>query len=86
MVQSPADAETDRFHAVSAEPVQVPKDDAEDDVTEQDSIESDADDTITADVEDAEDATVAKERRDAPVVEEKEEAAAAEVDVDGVDA
>ncbi|MBM7417279.1 MULTISPECIES: Wzz/FepE/Etk N-terminal domain-containing protein [Nocardiaceae] len=52
VVQSPADAETDRFHAVSAEPVQVPKDDAEDDVTEQDSIESDADDTITADVED----------------------------------
>ena len=41
---------------------------------------------ITADVEDAEDATVAKERRDAPVVEEEEEAAAAEVDVDGVDA
>jgi len=52
VVQSPADAETDRFHAVTAEPARVPKDDAEGVVTEQDSVESDADDTITADVED----------------------------------
>ncbi|KQU28343.1 MULTISPECIES: Wzz/FepE/Etk N-terminal domain-containing protein [unclassified Rhodococcus (in: high G+C Gram-positive bacteria)] len=52
VVQSPADAETDRFHVVTAEPIEVPQDDAEDGVAEKDSTESEVNDTITADVED----------------------------------
>ncbi|MBY6537526.1 hypothetical protein HQ325_02465 [Rhodococcus sp. BP-349] len=53
VVHSPADAETDRFHVVTAEPIETPRELAQDDVAHLDSTEIDTDGTVTEDVEDA---------------------------------